>query len=177
VGSVYIARWYWWRVNAWSEITAFVIALVCTLCFKALAGELDWLAQVVKGYPDQPLFKFPYSAALTVFISIPVWVTVTLLTRPVSEPHLVRFYEKVRPGGPGWRRIAARVPGSEKDGPGLATFGCILCALVALYATLLGIGKLILGEPETGAVLLAVAAAACAALAALLKRSMKKGDR
>jgi len=99
VGSVYITRWYWWRVNAWSEIAAFVTALVCTLAFKILSGEFKWLAE---GYPDQPLFTFPYSAALTVLVSIPVWVTVTLLTRPVSEPHLVRFYEKVTPGGWGW---------------------------------------------------------------------------
>ena len=80
----------------------------------------------------------------------------------------MRFYEKVRPGGRGWRRIAAHVPGSEKDGPRPATFGCILCALVALYATLLGIGKLILGEPGTGAALLVLAAAASAALVAIL---------
>jgi len=163
VGSVYIARWYWWRVNAWSEITAFTTALVCTLLFKWLTDGFSWLHEGSQFEPlcaDHPLFSklfvFPYSAALTVLISIPSWITVTLLTRPVSEPHLIRFYKKVRPGGPGWKKVSCHVPGSEKDGPGLIVAAKIGLGVTALYTFLIGIGKVILGEGLLGASLLAI---------------------
>jgi len=153
VGSVYITRWYWWRINAWSEITAFTTALVCTLFFKWLTDGFNWLAPGITPEPlcaGNPLFAFPYSAALTVFISIPIWITVTLLTRPVSEPHLVRFYKKVRPGGRGWTRISRHVAGAEKDGPGVIVAAKIVLGITALYTVLIGIGKVILGDGLLG---------------------------
>ncbi len=162
VGSVYIARWYWWRVNAWSEIAAFVTALSCTLVFKY------WL---ILGDREEPLYQYLYSAAITVFISIPVWVSVTLLTRPVSEPHLLRFYEKVRPGGPGWKKVAAHVPGFERDGPHLATFVNIAIGITALYSFLIGIGHLLIGSSGLGMGLLTLGIAAFGLLCLRLRRT------
>jgi len=160
VGAVHIARWYWWRVNAWSEIAAFVTALLCTILFEPSLGL----------FGTHPLLQFPFSAALTVFISMPVWFTVTLLTRPVSDDHLVRFYEKVRPGGHGWKRIAARVPGSESDGPGVMTFVRIALGITALFSFLIGTGKMILGAPETGGGILALGTVAFLILCLSLRR-------
>jgi solute:Na+ symporter, SSS family len=177
VGSVYITRWYWWRVNAWSELSAFATALVCTLLFKWLDQGFNWIVEGSTPEPlceGHPLLAFPYSAALTVLVSIPIWVAVTLLTRPVSEPHLLRFYRKVRPGGWGWKKISAQVPGSEKDGPSRVTFLRIALGITALYSFLLGTGKLILGEPVTGALMLAGGLAACLVVAASMRRPPEK---
>ncbi len=174
VGSVYITRWYWWRINAWSEITAFTTALVCTLFFKWLTDGFNWLSEGSTPEPlcaGNPLFAFPYSAALTVLISIPIWITVTLLTRPVSEPHLIRFYKKVRPGGPGWKRISRHVAGSEKDGPGMIVAAKIVLGITALYTFLIGIGKVILGDSSLGIGLLTVGVLAALFLSRLARKS------
>lgn len=163
VGVVHMARWYWWRVNAWSEIAAFATALVGIILFENLAASYTDTA-------PPAWMRFPYSTALIVCISVPVWLTVTFLTRPVSREHLVRFYEKVRPGGRGWRTIAALVPGSEKDGPRPATFVNIVLGIFALYAVLIGVGKLILGQTGLGAAVVAAGAAAFVVLGFNLKR-------
>jgi len=158
VGAVHIARWYWWRINAFSEIAAFATALVLTILFEALA----------KTYPSQELLRFPYSTALTVLVSLPVWITVTFLTRPVSNDHLLRFYRKVRPGGRGWRRVAGDIEGFHLDGPRAATFGSILLGIVLIFTVLIGTGQLILGKTLQGAMLLGVGGLAGVLLLALL---------
>lgn len=156
VGTVYAARWYWWRTNAWSELAAMACAGLCTLGFHLalsnraddwtlLEGEVDWLS-------------FPGSTALTTFISVGVWIGVTLLTRPVSREHLVQFYDKVRPGGPGWRKIAGDREGFETEGPNLGTLLGIVSGCVACYSCLFAVGWWITGETSSawGALLLAI---------------------
>jgi SSS family solute:Na+ symporter len=165
IGTVYIARWYWWRVNAWSEITAMATALVCTLVFTLLARH--------SRFADAAFIRFPYSTAITVLVSIPTWVTVTLITRPVGRDRLLEFYRRVRPGGAGWREVAGEIPGFEGDGPGTGVLSKILVALVFLNSMLLGIGKLVLGDLNVGVVLTAVAAISGIALF----RMMELGKR
>ncbi|MDD3643816.1 MAG: Na+:solute symporter, partial [Candidatus Krumholzibacteria bacterium] len=90
IGSVYIARWYWWRVNAWSEITAMAAAALCTGALALAAASPRWAGA--------PWTRFPYSTALTALVVVPAWVAATFLTRPVGTEHLARFYRTVRPG-------------------------------------------------------------------------------
>ncbi len=161
VGSVYIARWYWWRVNAWSEMAAMATAMVTTLAL-ALFSRLPSLSGAA-------WLSFPFSTALTAGLSIIVWVPVTFLTRPVSKEHLERFYGRVRPGGTGWKKIysgmedagAKTVPSMHA---GLRTLISIISTLFMTGCMLIGTGKLVLGQTAVGLVLLALAAAAASIL-------------
>jgi Na+/proline symporter len=166
LGTVVIARWYWWRVNAWSEVSAMATALACTLVIGALERQ--------PAFSDLPLLRFPYSLAVTVAVSVPVWLLVTRLTPPVGRDHLERFYLRVRPGGPGWRAIA---PTGTTGRPVRGTVVKIIAGLMLINTALVGIGKLVLGETAAGLVLLAAAAAAGAVLAVSLRGAEKDGVR
>src|SRR6185503_8349674 len=93
-GLIYLLRWYWWRVNAWSEISAMVSSFAVSIAFFAARKSGVAIADPV------PLLA-------TVGVTTIVWVSVTLLTRPADDATLLRFYELTRPAGPGWNRIRA----------------------------------------------------------------------
>ncbi|MBN1886097.1 MAG: Na+:solute symporter [Candidatus Krumholzibacteriota bacterium] len=156
VGSVYIARWYWWRVNAWSEITAMAAAILTTGVF-ALLGRSEAMA-------GRAFLEFPFSTALTVCVSVPAWVAVTFLTRPVDRRRLEAFVERVRPGGPGWRRVYTARPDLVPRPGGRRTTLRIALGLVALYSSLIGIGRIVLGSPKPGIALVLLALIAAAGL-------------
>ncbi len=145
VGLVMILRWYWWRVNAWSEIAA--------LCASAIVSNALILGHAFSGpSADQQVLL------VTVPITTVVWLATTYLTKPESEATLVRFYERVRPSALGWKpvaRIARAAPGAE--GLGVNAIDWVAgCGLV--YGSLFGIGKLVLGDSSRGALALSLAA-------------------
>lgn len=161
-GAVYMLRWYWWRINAWSEISAMISALVITLTLRT-----HWLwSTVTHGQRNVPFVGqdsvvFAKSALTTTLVTTAVWVIVTLLTPPESEEVLQRFYRKVRPDVLGWKpvaRIASDVPQTRDLGANLIAWllGCLM-----IYFALFGTGKLLLHQPGIGAGLL-LAAAVCA---------------
>jgi solute:Na+ symporter, SSS family len=147
VGLVMILRWYWWRVNAWSEIAALVTS--------ALVSNAIILGHV---FPDSD----PNAQAETLLVTVPittlVWLVVTFLTPAESRETLTNFYQKVRPHALGWRPIERIAPaGPQEESLGVTVLDWIAgCGLV--YATLFGIGKLVLGDLGQGLVYLAVAA-------------------
>ncbi|NIT62096.1 MAG: sodium:proline symporter, partial [Aliifodinibius sp.] len=98
-GSVYILRWFWWRINAWSEISAMTASVVVSIFLQFGLGMDTANAQV-----------FAKVMLITVTISSGAWITVTLLTQPESEETLLQFYRKVRPGGNLWKPIADKAP-------------------------------------------------------------------
>src|SRR5215208_2921729 len=107
-----------------------------------------------------------YVMLITVAVSTVVWLTVTMLTASEPESKLEAFYERVRPGGPGWRRVAARLGYAGETIPGGAlAWTNWLAGIVAVYSSLFGIGKIIFGELGTGVTLLVIAAAAFAWIA------------
>ena len=144
IGLVLILRWYWWRVNAWSEISAMVAAAIG---FAAVRVFTD--------------LQFPYSLLLVVAGTTVAWIVVTFATGPEPEPHLVSFYRRVRPDGPGWAPIA-RMAGGPAPGPigGLLVDWVAGCVMV--YSTLFGIGSLLFGRYGQGAGWIAAAAVAAA---------------
>ncbi len=146
-GLVLILRWYWWRINAWSEISAMVASLVLSLVLWFGAG-LD---------PDDPA-QWAVIMLLTVAGSSVVWLAVTFLTKPEDERVLKEFYLRVRPGGPGWRRVsgALGLGGEPMDG-GPLNWTNWVAGVASIYATLFGIGKWIFGEAGWAAFYLAVA--------------------
>jgi len=155
LGLVLILRWYWWRVNAWSEIAATVtpIALV------AVALLLPEGVQVPGLQADFPLNLYAVVAFTTL-----VWLAVTYATRPTTQDTLDHFYRKVRPGGPGWKPVARRHPGVEPDAGFARLWLDWLLGVAFVYLTLFGMGKLLLGSALLGAGLLAGALGAAAFL-------------
>ena len=98
-GAVYILRWYWWRINAWSEITAMAVAAAVTLLLMRLS------------FAGNESVIFAKAALITVAITTVAWVAVTFLTRPESEEKLTAFYRRVHPAVYGWRPVARLGPG------------------------------------------------------------------
>ncbi len=147
-GSVYILRWFWWRINAWSEISAMAASFVVSIVLQFGMGMDTTNADV-----------FAKVMLITVGISTLVWITVTLLTAPVSEETLLRFYRKVRPGGNLWKPIAAKAPEVQTDkGLGWDLLDWAV-GIVLIYTTLFGVGKILLGSVGFGLLLLAIAGA------------------
>ena len=151
-GLVLILRWYWWRINAWSEISAMVASfLVSITAIAAFKGR----------FPAGDLRADAWVMLTTVLVSTIIWVSVTFMTAPEPESKLESFYQRVRPGGPGWRRISDRLGyGGESIPGGALAWTNWLAGIVAVYASLFGIGKLIFGETMTGLIMLVVAALA-----------------
>ncbi|MFB3852623.1 MAG: sodium:solute symporter family protein [Vicinamibacterales bacterium] len=169
-GAVYLLRWYWWRVNAWSEISAMATSLVVSL-----ALNWHWLWKNLFGreqvFAGGDAVVFAKTALTTAIITTVSWVAVTFLTRPEDEDVLLRFYRKVRPDARGWKKVALAagdVPPTRDLGRNVMAW-LLGCAMV--YLALFGTGKLLLGRPGLGALLLAGSAASGVLLASYLPRS------
>lgn len=168
-GLVLILRWYWWRVNAWSEISAMITSFVVAIIVLGYAGQMLHAlglvsrpdafvpAVVAQGGPNADAWVM----IITVAITTVVWVSVTFLTAPEPQAVLEAFYTRVRPGGPGWARISGALGlGRESIPGGAGAWGNWLAGIVAVYGTLFGTGKIIFGYPGQGITLLAIAFAA-----------------
>jgi Na+/proline symporter len=144
-GGVYLLRWYWWRINAWSEISAMATALAASV-------GLRWGASFSGNSP----VVFAKTALTTTIVTTLVWVIVTLTTKPEPEAVLLKFYRSVRPHVSGWRpmaRLAPEVPPTRDLGRNLLSW-VLGCAMV--YTALFGLGRVLLGPAWEGFVLLAV---------------------
>jgi Na+/proline symporter len=162
-GLVLILRWYWWRINAWSEISSMVASFVISL--SALAIVPRW-------FPRGDLRADAWVMLVTVALSTIIWVGVTFATRPEPDAVLAAFYRRVRPGGPGWARISRQLGYGREPIPGGAlAWTNWVAGIVAVYASLFGIGKLIFGELGVGLALLLVSAAAFAWIARSFRQS------
>ncbi len=168
-GLIYILRWCWWRINAWSEISAMAGAGV----FSAILIVVEQVYLIQLGQDNISIFGFEMEHAfwdtlkfvLVVFLTTIVWLVVTLSTKPSDEKVLIDFYQKVRPGGPGWKKVMENAVkkgiiqkydvDSDWDVPvGLL---CMSLGSIAIYSVLFAIGYLIYGELTLFFVLLVVA--------------------
>jgi solute:Na+ symporter, SSS family len=165
-GLVLILRWYWWRINAWSEISAMIASFAVSLTAmqlvpRAFAGTANGDAWVM---------------LVTVAVSTVVWLVVTFATRPEPDAVLDAFYRRVRPGGPGWRTVSTRLGFGRESIPGGAlAWTNWIAGIIAVYGTLFGIGKLVFGQLTSGLVLLAVAVAAFAWIARSFRGEREPG--
>jgi solute:Na+ symporter, SSS family len=156
-GLVLMLRWYWWRVNAWSEISAMVTSFVVSLIAMRTI-----LPRFTAGDPRADA----YVMLTTVAVTTVVWLSVTFLTPAEPDATLDAFYRRVRPGGAGWRRVSERLGfGREAIPGGSLAWANWIAGIVAVYATLFGIGKLVFGELASGLVLVVIAGAAFAWIA------------
>ena len=161
-GLVFLLRWFWWRINAFSEITALVMAL-------AVGVKLEFFGSV-----DMPSWE---KLITSVAITTPAWLLVTFLTRPTDEATLRRFCQSVRPGGPGWaavlRRAAAEgqlVEEAHQRWNVPMELLCMTIGCVAVYTALIATGYWIYGNFLPAVVLTGVAACCTALLIVTWKR-------
>jgi SSS family solute:Na+ symporter len=164
-GTVLLLRWYWWRINAWSEVSAMIAAAVVSLFLQLHYG--------MESDSNKDPYQFAYLMLITVGITTVVWLLVTLLTPAEPREKLIEFYRRVRPSGPGWAPIAAAA-GALEDAPSESLgrqfynwcLGCIL-----IYATLFGIGKLIFKDYGLAAAYLGTAAVAVVLMSVSFSKS------
>jgi hypothetical protein len=152
IGLVLILRWYWWRVNAWSEITAMAAPAIGFVYLKAFTTVV-----------------FPYTLLYLVCWTTFWWLLVTFMTRPEPDGHLVAFYRRVRPGGPGWKRVA-RAAGGPPPEPIAGLVLEWLAGSAMIYATLFGMGTLLLDSWVASLPWFAVAAGAVVVISWSLSR-------
>src|ERR1700754_2852362 len=163
-GTVLLLRWFWWRINAWSEVSAMITAALVSI-FLQLGLKWD---------SDNPK-QFAFLMLVTVGITTIVWVIATMVTSPEPTEKLIAFYNRVRPEGPGWNRIAAQAGHAASHAQGRLSLqfvnwilGCLL-----IYGSLFGIGKLIFKECVVGALFLHVAIVA----GTLITRNLTRGEK
>ncbi|CAN5592389.1 Na+:solute symporter [soil metagenome] len=156
-GLLFILRWFWWRINAFSELAAMVVSFLAAAYLELVHPRL---------FPEAALAP---SARLLIGVGITTvaWLAVTFLTRPAGRRTLYQFYARVQPGGPGWARVVeqARAEGVTLRDPertwtvpeGILA---MLAGSFAVYAALFGIGNLIYGRYLLAALLLVIAVAA-----------------
>lgn len=138
-GLIYILRWFWWRINAFTEIAGMAISLIVAVSFK-------W------GYPKQVLPELAdwQVLLLSVFGTTIGWLVVTMQTRPTDAQTLERFFAKIKPGGPGWEPIRQRLRerGAAIEPSGSLTAGIVamFCATVMIYGLLFGTGYVLYGQ-------------------------------
>ncbi len=142
-GLLFILRWFWWRINAYSEITAMVVSFAVALWFEILQPRL------IPGLVVAPSLKL----VAGVLITTAAWVLVTFATAPTDDATLRRFYRLARPGGPGWRRVAERSAAAGEAMPDPAGDWTVprgILAMVAgcltVYAALFAVGYWIYGR-------------------------------
>src|SRR5690349_22855933 len=149
-GLVFILRWYWWRVNAWSEISAMVASLVTSVALTRFGHSMG----------DPGSRDYAFTMLTTVGITTAIWLAVTLLTAPESAETLDRFYRQVRPGGPGWRTVAERLGfGQDRIPGGALSWVNWVAGIAAVYTAVFAVGAFLTGAPQSGLVYALVAIA------------------
>jgi SSS family solute:Na+ symporter len=130
-GLLYLLRWFWWRINAWSEIAAMASSfLLAAAFFVARRRGLD--------LPDH------LALLATIAITTMIWLAVTWLTAPTDREVLRRFYRTVRPAGPGWATIRRECDGLPSSDNLSLAFGGALAGCVFVYSALFGAGQFLL---------------------------------
>jgi len=156
-GSVYLLRWYWWRINAWSEISSMITALVLTL---ALNSDGLWNALIGRPtfYTGSATVLFAKNVLTTTVLTTTVWILVTLFTAPEPNSILLSFYRKVRPDVTGWKAIAALAPETAATHDLGRNLWCWILGTVMVYSALFGVGKLLMQQWTLGTCLTTLAA-------------------
>jgi Na+/proline symporter len=156
-GLIYLLRWFWWRVNAWSEIAAMSSSFLMAFLFFA------------RGKTGHPVSTH-ISLLSTIAVTTIVWLVVTFLTKPADKETLVRFFRLVRPSGPGWKPVRAEAGiGGSPDSLANSFLGWGI-GIAFVYAGLFGAGSFIYGKTAQGIVCAVVFALSGFALSRLLPR-------
>ena len=156
-GLLYLLRWFWWRINAWSEIAAMASSFVLAMGLF-VAGRNG--------------FAIDASTALilTIVVTTAIWVGVTYATAPTSQDVLHRFYRQVRPSGPGWSAVRAELGETAPAGVLGPAFTGMLSGSVMVYSALFGAGHLLFGHVTLGLVFVGLFVVSAAVLGKVVGR-------
>ncbi len=138
-GLVYLLRWFWWRINAWSEVSAMLAALVTSV---ALRFGLGW--------QESDPRQFAWIVLATAAVTTVVWLTVTLLTRPEPRDVLLAFYRRVRPSAALWGPVAREATDVKPSRDAIFNLVDWICGVLMIYAFLFGTGKVLFGAWPAG---------------------------
>jgi SSS family solute:Na+ symporter len=170
-GLVFLLRWFWWRINAWSELSAMIISFLVALYFQfgdgVIGRAFDQYGYTAFGPgPLDPSLQLVFG----VLITSVGWVTVTFLTPPAQPETLRTFHRLIRPMGPGWRGAGLGLePDPDAHGPTAAFLGWFL-ACVVVYGALCGTGYALYGRGSLSVVCFGAATAAAVGLFKTLPR-------
>jgi SSS family solute:Na+ symporter len=155
-GLIFLLRWFWWRISAWSELSAMVISFLVAVYFEVVHEALGFGAVHAS-------LKLVLGVAITTI----VWLTVTLLTPPTDRATLQAFYDKIRPFNFGWR-------GAVDTGPVEGSFSAAMMSwflgCIVVYSALFGTGYFLYGRPLLGAAFMVVVVMAAAGIFRNLRR-------
>lgn len=138
-GLIFILRWFWWRINAYTEIFAMLISFIVAIFFEVINPKVGWILIP----EDQAYLKLLYGVGITTI----GWVLVTLFTKPENDEILLSFYRKVRPASFGWKKLLDRYPNEKQEQGQLPMeIGLMLVGSVMVYAALFAVGFWIYGN-------------------------------
>lgn len=143
-GLVYILRWFWWRINAWSEISAMIAAFVISLTL-----------QLGFHFNENDPRQFAYLLLITVGFTTTIWVIVTFITSSEPEDKLLSFYRRVQPNAKFWAPIASKAPEIKPVADGILNLINWISGVAMIYFFLFGLGQIILGSVTLGMIFLA----------------------
>jgi Na+/proline symporter len=152
-GLIFILRWFWWRINAWSELSAMVSSGIISILLNFTS--LGTLLFAAEGGVFPSWFKFPF----VVLITSVVWIVVTYATPKETEETLQKFYNKIKPGGPGWKKQAAASSSTDKKWTVPSGILAALLSAVLIYSVMFSVGNLIYGNTTKALSLFALALA------------------
>ena len=132
-GLVYILRWYWWRINAWSEVSAMAAALITSRVLRLVIDTTT---------PE----GFALNLILTTIITTIVWLAVTFATKPEPHETLVAFYRRARPAGRGWERFAEETGIRAPRGEVILNAIAWVLGIVMVYSIMFATGALLFDE-------------------------------
>ena len=152
-GLIFILRWFWYRVNVYSELTAMIVSFIVALAFEFII-------------PNN--FSVEEKLIIGVTITTISWLIVTLITPPSNMETLQNFYKKIQPGGPGWKKVI-----EESESKGITITGkkekwdvpsgilCMLFGSISVYSILFGIGYILYSQTTTGIIFLSYLSFIC----------------
>lgn len=167
-GLVFILRWFWWRINAWTEISAMLVSGLLSILLRFTpVGEILFA-------DGTGLFPSYWSFPFVVFGSMAVWLSVTYLTPAETTACLAAFYRKTQPGGPGWQKIRQLDTGLTVQQaavwPVPRALLCVLVSSLGIYAVLFGTGFVIYGQYVWATIAGAVAVGSAWVVVGLIKK-------
>ena len=169
-GLLYILRWFWWRVNAWSEISAMIVSFLVACFFQWVAPVFSLEERMLGAGWFNVMDYSSWKLIIGILVTTIAWVAVTYLTAPEKREVLESFCAKIRAGGPGWRKIEATtsLPNEAKGWDVPTGILCMVVGCLAVWSALFGIGYLLYARVALGAGLLVIAVAATALLMRLV---------
>jgi hypothetical protein len=157
-GAIYLLRWFWWRINAWTELFAMISATIVAIILVFGIKENSLATNII----DHNTMRLLIAVGVTTI----VWIVTTLVTKPEKKETLEEFYKLTKPGGPGWKKVVTtalnegrNIAGNEfhKQWEMPLQLLMVFIGTIIIYASLFAIGNFVYGNTGQGFILLAVA--------------------